>query len=79
MSKYPQQAFPAIGNPECDQYIEGMTLRDYFAAQAIAGMLANAEITKSFAQGPCAGQPRHAWFAESSYQMADALLAEKER
>lgn len=42
----------------------GMTLRDYFAAQALAGLLANPD--------------RHAWklgaFCENAYEYADAMI-----
>lgn len=46
----------------------GMSLRDYFAAKAIQGMLA--------------GEPRaespHVW-SRSAYEFADAMLAEREK
>lgn len=42
----------------------GMSLRDYFAAQAIAGMLANPELDGDFPV-----------FARDAYRYADALLA----
>jgi hypothetical protein len=41
----------------------GMTLRDYFAGQALAGMLAH--------QGECDSQ------AAACYRIADAMLAER--
>ena len=44
----------------------GMTLRDYFAGQAMAATL-------TWAKGP---SPR---IAEGSYLMADAMLAEREK
>lgn len=46
----------------------GMTLRDYFAAKAMQGQLANATILDRF------GLTEDA-VAKSSYQFADALLA----
>ena len=45
---------------------EGMTLRDYFAGQALAGMLADPE---------CDGNG--ASMAKSSYQLADAMITER--
>lgn len=48
---------------------EGMTLRDWFAGQALAGMVAGSkgiEITPDE-------------FAESSYQLADAMIAERNK
>jgi hypothetical protein len=44
----------------------GMTLRDYFAGQALAGMLADPE---------CDGNG--ASMAKSSYQLADAMITER--
>lgn len=43
-----------------------MYLRDWFAAAALAGILANAEAN-------------HAEAVEASYQFADAMLKERER
>lgn len=45
----------------------GMTLRDYFAGQALAGMLANSSA-------------RGAWatYAEHSYAQADAMISARE-
>lgn len=48
----------------------GMTLRDYFAGQALAGMVSNLSI----------GNPSDAWKkAELCYRFADAMLAEREK
>lgn len=45
----------------------GMTLRDYFAGQALAGMLSNSSTRGA------------AFYAECSYTQADAMLASRER
>ena len=45
----------------------GLTIRDYFAGQALAGMLANTDIDKP--PGP---------LAEDAYMLADAMLAERD-
>lgn len=57
---------------ETSQGASGMTLRDYFAAQAMAGMLANG------------GGPQALWIndkpgnlARFSYERADAMLVER--
>jgi len=50
----------------------GMTLRDYFAAAALQGYLA------SFA-GLEIGSPQVAGIAESAYDYADAMLAERSK
>lgn len=54
-------------NPPKKIYHPGMTLRDYFAAAALQGMLAN----------PSVGGGVDA-FAESAYEYADAMLAARE-
>ena len=53
----------------CDS--EGMTLRDYFAGQALAGLFVrdNSYIDKDVA----------ARLAEQSYSVANAMLAEREK
>lgn len=52
----------------------GMTLRDYFAAQALMGFIANSSIVgmlnKGFQPGPA---------AEAVYLIADAMLAERRK
>ena len=45
---------------------KGMTLRDYFAAKAMAGMIANPGNE---------GEPK--FFASIAYEMADAMLKER--
>jgi len=60
-------AYPTLYiEPEYGSSYGGMTLRDYFAGQALAGMLANSSA-------------RGAWatYAEHSYAQADAMLAER--
>jgi hypothetical protein len=48
----------------------GMDLRDYFAASAMQGFLANAYIAKKM-------KVQKVIFAELSYEMADALMVER--
>lgn len=45
-----------------------MTLRDYFAAKALQGLLANPKLEKQIIT---AGQ---SWIEESAYAIADAML-----
>jgi len=47
----------------------GMTLRDYFAAQALAGLAG-----RKFRQGD-AGEGYAEWAASMAYEFADAMLA----
>jgi hypothetical protein len=46
----------------------GMTLRDYFAAKAMQGMLANPKLQEQILK---VGQ---SWIEESAYAVADAML-----
>ena len=58
-------AFPMAVPENWDSYQDGMTLRDYFAGQALTGLLAGR-------------QPNNAYpleyLAETSYATADAML-----
>ena len=56
-----QSAFP-------DQFKDGMTLRDYFAAKAMQAMIGCADITAT-----------PAVFAHQAYVVADAMMEERER
>jgi hypothetical protein len=51
---------------------EGMDLRDYFAAKAMQGMLANPKLQ---AQILMSGQ---SWIEESAWKVADAMLKARE-
>jgi hypothetical protein len=59
-------AFPIAIPAGCDGYEDGMTLRDYFAGQVLAGLTANHTLDLSY---------RH--MAERAYYIADAMLAER--
>ena len=71
-------AFPsavAIG-PAGDVYEGvdgGMTLRDWFAGQALAGLLANPSREEA------GTRPAEAHYAAASYLIADAMLAERDK
>ena len=49
---------------------DGMTLRDYFAAAALAGM----SYASDYSKGPC-----NSAIAERAFHIADAMLAEREK
>lgn len=51
----------------------GMTLRDYFAAKAMQGMLANPKLQEQILK---AGQ---SWIEESAWSVADAMLKAREQ
>jgi hypothetical protein len=58
-----QSAFP-------DQFKDGMTLRDYFAAKAMQAMLASPN---------CPMDIRESALAASAYSTADAMMRARER
>jgi hypothetical protein len=62
---FPKTPFIEIGTPQ-----DGMTLRDYFAAKAMQGMLA-----------ACTGwtSANQDLMAKASYMMADAMLKAREQ
>lgn len=53
-------------------YFMGMTLRDYFAAKAMQGMLANPKLQEQILD---VGQ---SWIEESAWAVADAMLKTRE-
>ena len=57
-------AFPPMHDPNTHEF--GMTLRDYFAAKAMQGMMVDTEI------------PNCTHIAKESYRMADAMLKARE-
>ena len=59
---------PAFPSPETAEFEPeaGMTLRDFFAAHALAGMLAN---------DPDIGRPSE--YAQDAYSHADAMLKQR--
>lgn len=62
------QAFPSVVPTfESNKVIEGMTLRDYFAAAALSGLMANPNDKTGLDM------------VERSFQLADAMLAEREK
>lgn len=78
MTKYAGgSAFPTMpiynGDDEVIAASAGMTLRDYFAAAALAGTLT----TFSDYRTPGFGSLTSAQHAENAYKLADAMLAER--
>jgi hypothetical protein len=68
---------PAFPAPAGVSHIteQGMTLRDYFAAKALQGLLANPKLQKEIlAQGGCLS----GWIEDSAYGFADAMLKARE-
>lgn len=76
-------AFPAAREEsvfveELDRYINrpvsGMSLRDYFAGQALAGMCANSRLVPRQPDGPERATGAADIIANTAYIIADALL-----
>lgn len=65
-------AFPVSGS-EHNYPIEGMTLRDYFAAKAMQGIMANQSMIDD------ASSSSFDWVASKSYSMADAMLKARDK
>jgi hypothetical protein len=63
-------AFPSSNEVTLNDWVSsghsGMTLRDYFAAKAMQGMMVDVE------------QPRCIYIADTAYKMADAMLKARE-
>jgi hypothetical protein len=63
-------AFPAnVPAGDCWRHVPGMTLRDYFAAKAIQGTLANSAYHDDSTPA----------LAKWAYELADALIAERSK
>jgi hypothetical protein len=61
-------AFP-ISQIPYEQGIDGMSMRDYFAAKAMHGFITESGINI----GPNA-EADDAWYAKKAYEMADAMI-----
>ena len=69
-------AFPMVG----ESYSQfGMTLRDYFAGQALPTILAALIAKPAHETAPFTQEERAAGVARASYEIADAMLAEKDK
>ena len=64
------KAFPSNHDPKTGTMQLGMELRDYFAAKAMQGLCANPNAEPSIGQ--------EVW-AKAAYQVADAMLKEREQ
>jgi len=62
------KAFP---NLDFHQLNQGMDLRDYFAAKAMQGLLANPKLQEQILK---TGGAFGGWIEESAYGMADAMM-----
>jgi hypothetical protein len=68
------KAFPFI--IESEKVAEpGMDLRDYFAAKAMQGLLANPKLQEQILKS---GGAKSGWIEESAYSFADAMMKARE-
>ncbi len=54
---------------------EGMTLRDYFAAKALQGLLSNPKLANEILKN---GGAQSGWIEDSAWAFADAMLKARE-
>lgn len=69
-------AFPLSRESSMSKNYEGMTLRDYFAGQALQGIIASGIFVDP--DGLFTGNAAPV-MAEAAYLLADAMIAERER
>jgi len=74
-------AFPvtaSTGDPRDGVYCrDGMTLRDWFASQAMAAMLSNSYTGKKFHEHQFSREEQRTIIAVNSYDMADAMITQR--
>lgn len=68
-------AFPSVADEECSSVERGMTLRDWFAGQAMQGELAS----QNKADGIWSSASNVHGLAAWAYLVADAMIAERSK
>lgn len=69
-------AFPVVYDKVWD---EGMTLRDYFAAKAMQGFLANNVTVEQILRYSPIDEKACDTYADFAYEIADAMLSRREK
>lgn len=73
----------AFACASCDGHQDGMSLRDYFAGQALAGITANSEMIPELAgviiRKGGSREQIDALVAKKAYEHADAIIAERQK
>jgi len=67
LNEHDESAFPVEVGQTCDD-LRGMSLLDWFAGQALTGLLSDGD-----------PDPSHSEFATGAYQIADAMMNERKR
>lgn len=75
---FPSQPLGSDGLPMHEPYL-GMTLRDYFAAHALQGMLSGPIAGGIQAAAKERGKAEDEIVASAAYEFADALLSQREK
>ena len=75
MSKGQRPAFPST--PASTEWGEGITIRDYFAAQAMQGLISNKLVMQTVAD-EFLGEGSQA-IGRIAYQFADVMLEQREQ
>jgi hypothetical protein len=70
---------PFSGNNTHQPAQVGMTLRDYFAAAALTGFIANQQAAAAVVKAASSAHGANRVFSETAYDLADAMLAEREK
>ena len=70
-------AFPTVAGHTV--YSNGMTLRDYFAGQALAGMMANLEYLQNVVPADAPQDEAEMLVARQATRIADAMLKERSK
>jgi hypothetical protein len=68
LNEHDESAFPVEVGQTCDD-LRGMSLFDWFAGQALSGLLSDPTIERCSPEG----------FASSSYDYAEAMMNERKR
>jgi len=71
---FPQTEF----NDNTHSDYNGMTLRDYFANSAMQSIITNEKIRNAIDKGTETGEEMNKKIALTSYQLADAMLKQRE-
>lgn len=72
--KHEEQGGPAFPFDPSSTLCQGMTLRQFYASQALHGMLAGDHLSIPSAAEVAAGKSWHDCMAEQAFAMADAML-----
>ena len=74
-------AFPVSIGSQVDQHeaSRGMSLRDYFAAAALQGRCANPRLQENMEKAEFPAEHAAEKYAEYAYEIADAMLREREK